>query len=584
MHKKYIVTFIVIAVIIVIVLVIYIFGRHHTLPDGSGLVKPHSFYVDKHADTLKYLIAVYPKGKESFEKMDVVDLAIFYNSLWYYYNCEASFNQTFGEDGTFGTPVKHCWQDLPGCGKEWPKLPYTPQGYLYSFQDWLNDIWNPWIYSKSDKPPSYFTSATPGITIWAWFSGPGPLFMPQRVIARMVYDHTRPTLKIWEDVYTKGEYHAYKQPDLTPGYVGEFSSYWNYPKNWWLGTPDHGYIEVTYSDIMEIGSGALVWWNGAPGSGIFVNVGKCKKARNKADGAFQLAKEMSQTAKGKAQLKEWFFSDDPYDIIAGCIQSPCRQTGATVWDPVKGQKTTLNFCTGGGAPFMGLPTRGDGWNTVNAFDSSDWNTWCQTTTGGDPNRPWAFNLPNKCIDKITTGSSYMADRIAAQGAFDEAMSCMGWWLGYDTIQLTQSANGNGFWQVETLELRNFPPEVKQRDYSTFLEVKYDSKGDPTIYWRLDNGWIKQYMDSVSQYISIRDPTDIMNDSKAEKCVFPVLWEDQKTLGWTWNVTCQGTISNMFTKLSLNGATDPPQVWNQCYPGGLGFGRQPMNSPNSPPFG
>ena len=580
MCKKLLIVLVFLLVVATIVIIV-ICSRCKELPDGTELVKPPSFYEEKRTATLVYLTAVYPQGKESFEKMDSTELAIFYNSLWYYYNCEASFNEEFGEYNSLGPAVKHCWQTLPGCGTQWPKLPYTPQGYLYSFKDWVMNMWTPWIYSKSDKDPSYFTSSTPAVTMWTWYNGPSPMFMPQRCIVRMVYDPERPKLHTREDAYTPGVFHSINQPSLTPGGVGDFSSYWNYPNNWWLG--NHRYLEVTYSDILNIGSGAMIWWNGMPGSGVFVDLGKSKKARNKVDGVLQLAREMSQTSQGRNKLKEWYLSDDPCDIVAGLMVSPCRETPPQVWDSINNKKIQLNFCLGAGYTFDGIPTAADGWSSVTSVEGTDWYSWCGKEKT-DPNRPWAFGLPNTCIDDIAEGRSYAADRFSSTGQSDEALSAMGWWLGYDTIQLLQSANGNGFWQVEVLELRNFPPEVKQRDYSKFLQVQYDSKGTPTITWRFDNGWIKKYMDSISQYVSIRDPTDVVNENKAKKCVFPVLWEEQGKLGWTWNCACKGTMSEMFTKLSMNGATFPPTTFNQCYPGGLGFGKQPMNGPDSPPFG
>ena len=469
-----IISLIIIALVLIPVIVIMIITeikkkKEKLLPDGNSLIKSPQFYKNHYNDTLKYLTAVYPTAETSFKAMDPIELAKFYNSLWYYYNCEASFDQNFGEFGTYDKYVKHCWQALPGCGTKWPKLPYTPQGYLYSFRDWLNNMWTPWINSKSDKPPSYFTAATPAITIWSWFTGPAPIFMPQRVIVRQVYAPESPKLVTWNDAYNPKVKYSYNRPSLTPGHLGKFKSYWNYPKKWWLGSKNNTYIEVTYSDIMEIGSGAMVWWNGMPGSGVFLNVGKCKRARNKADGAFQLAKEMALTDKGRTKLKEWFFSSDPYDIIAGLLTFPCRETGAWVWDPVNKKKVQLNFCSGAGNPFMGLPTYANGWNNVLTIKGIDWYRWCGQKPA-NTNRPWAYGVPNECIDAITTGSKYPADRIAAQGPFDEAMTCMGLWLGYDTLQLTQSANGSGFWQIEMLELRGFPPEARERDYSTFLEV------------------------------------------------------------------------------------------------------------------
>jgi hypothetical protein len=568
------------AVILPVIIVIVLQNKRRKLPDGTILVKPESFYNDHRDATLKYLNSVYPQGKESFEAMNSADLAIFYNSLWYYYNCEASFDQTFGETSSLDPKqVKHCWQPLPGCGKEWPKLPYTPQGYLYSFQDWINNMWTPWIYSKSERDPSYFTGSFPGITLWAWFNGPSELFTPQRVIMRMVYSPKSPEFHVWEDAYKEGEFHAYNQPVLTPGSIGQYSSYWNYPRNWWLG--EIPYMEVTWSNVIENGAtvSALVWWNGAPGSGIFLKLGKSIKARNKPAALFQLAQELASTQKGRDEMMTMFQSSNPYDVVAGFLIYPWRWVMTTVWDPVNMKKVQMrpDFKS---TALAGIPTRADGWNNIMAFNTDDWYRWCQKNAKPDSNRKWAFDIPDECIDDIIEGKTYMADRIAAQGIFDDAMNWLGWRLGYDNLILTQSSNGNGFWQVEIVELRGFPQEVVNRDYSTFVE----KTGDNEMSWRFDNGWIENYINSLNQYLSLRDPIDVLNDKKAQKCLFSIPFESLQKLGRTWNAVCSNNISNMYANLSINGATDNPPIWNQCSPDGVGFDRQPMKTPNSPPFG
>jgi len=245
-------------VILLIFAIIYIFSKNKTLPDGTKLAQSNEFYVKHKEATISYLSAVYPTT--DFKKMSANKVAVFYNSLWYYYNCEASYDRDFGDyynsnkyNYQYNKSVKHCWEELPGCGKKWPKLPYTPQGYLYSFKSWLEDNWTPWIYSDSTIPPSEISAAYPGITLWTWFQGPAPIFMPQRVICRYTYDPSGPYQKSWENGY--GQNFKYKIPTLTPGLTGDWKSYWNYPKKWWLGTPNNQYIEVTYSDIMNIGSG-----------------------------------------------------------------------------------------------------------------------------------------------------------------------------------------------------------------------------------------------------------------------------------------------------------------------------------------
>lgn len=547
---------IILVVILGVILLLVFIKKKPTLPDGRSLAKPMSFYSDHKDDTLKYLKAVYPTAT-SFDNMSSEDLAKFYNSLWFYYNCEASFDAVLGSTSSTTDFTRHCWKALPGCGKTWPKLPYTPQGTLYSFQDWISS-WTPWIESDSSKPASYFTSSVPGITLFAYYQGPGPLFAPQRAIIRNVFNTEQPS------PVNKGKSDYIIEPALLPGKTGDWKSSWDYPHNWWLGTPDNSYIEVSYSDVLEIGSGAMVWWNGMPGTGVFLNVGKCKRGRNKADGVFQLATEMASTIEGRDTLEKWFKTTDPYEIVANLFQFPCVQSNVKVWNPITMKKIGVPFCTTGGPP-ISIPRTGKGWFDVPHFSPEDWYTWCGKLPK-DPKKKNAYYIPNECIDKIINGETYSADRIAVRQYFDEAMTAMGLWLKYDTIQLTQSSQGNGFWQVEMLELRGFPPEARERDYSQFLQINgpIDPSKSPNISWREDNGFIEKYMSKIHSYLSMRDPLDIHNDAKAKVCISPVPYQNPSKLGFTWNVACKGNMSEMFSKLSLDGAQNKtPPLLNQC---------------------
>ncbi len=100
-----------------------------------------------------------------------MELAKFYNSLWFYYNCESQFvSQNIvqpiwdeNKNSYIQKGVESCWNPLPGCGDKYPKLPYTPQGYLYSFNNWLQD-WTPWINSDSTVDAKNITGSFPNLT------------------------------------------------------------------------------------------------------------------------------------------------------------------------------------------------------------------------------------------------------------------------------------------------------------------------------------------------------------------------------------------------------------------------------------
>jgi hypothetical protein len=483
---KFLKLIIIIIIIIGIVLIIYFFNNYKslTLPDGSHLVKSFKFYKDMKNHTLKYLNTVYPTAINSFKDMSDLDIAIFYNSLWFYYNCDASFNQWIPNPNN--VLEKHCWQSLPGCGSDMPKLPYTPQGSIYSYDSWINNNWTPWISSDSSIDPSLITSFSPGGPLWFKTVGPSPLFMPQRCIQRMVYNTDLPKIVNSKDGHNNK--HSLRQPSLFSGKTGEWKSNWSYPKNWWKGISDNSYVEVTGADEPGMAlSAATIWLNGAFGSGVFYNVGKSKRGRNKVDGAFILAEEMATTIDGKKALMENYYTIDPYQIIALLTQYPVYQKSPLVW--FNDEKVECNWNMGAGITMSAIPNNNNGWDSINTFDPVDWFSWSSARTPVE-NRS-SYGLPNKAIDEIRFGENYLADRISVQGPYDEAMCWMGVFLGYDSIQLSQSANGTGFWQHEIIHLRDLPTEVKYRDYSAYM-TKY-TVDECNVVWRTDNNFFENYM-------------------------------------------------------------------------------------------
>lgn len=534
-----------------------------SLPDGSSLIKSKDFYKEKYTETLNYLSAVYPTAIDNFREMNEIELAVFFNSLWYYYNCEASYKSPSQ------AKINQCWQKLPGCGGKYPKLPYSPQGYIYSFSDWIKGSfpeegnWSQYVFSDSSLSPSYYSSNTPGITLWAWLVGPGTLFTVQRSLTRNVFA---------EESYIN-------PPEIVSGKIGGYSRKWNYPERWWLGSK---IIEVTYSVVIPGGVGAIVWWNGAPGSGIFLDCGKSKIARNKADGVFELVKEMIKTKDGKDALMKWYGFTDPYDIIACLIQQPCKQNGFYVWDYSSNSRTQINIC-GSTNMFYSLPISQGGWNNLATFLPVDWYRWCSNKTS-DPNRSWAYGINNDCLERIIKGIEYPADRISSSGCFDEALTVMGVFLGYDTVQLTNSANGSGGWQVEILELRGLPLEVKYRDYSRYVYVE---KTNNNLLWRKDTDFIEKYMKSIFNYITLRNPFDISNSKYIRNCepIEDYKYNEQTTTNWTWNIASKNHISDMYFRLNINGANDQePPIWNQCSPNGIGSDGKIMIDDTVPPYG
>ena len=545
------------------------------LPDNTVLVKDLKFYSDMADKTRIYLTAVYPTAKETFEKMGYINLAVFYNSLWMYYNCKASFDKYMGDNGPDDVQSRHCWQELPGCGKSIAELPYSPQGYLLSYDSWVNENFTPWIYSDSTIDPSKITSFAPGGPIWFWTVGPSQMFGPQRVILRYVYNTTLPDYVQWMNNY--GVERIMKQPSLLPGATGQWESDWNYPNNWWAGVPNGGYIEVTGSaepgDPLSV---TAIWLNGLPGSGVFYNVGNSFVCRNKVDCVFQFVKMMNKKDDGMKALKAAYNVVDPYDIVAILMNTVVNQVPPLVWNKVTKTKMPCNWNPGATNSMESIPSDRNGWNTVVPHAAVDWYEWCpyENEVAGRS----SFGIANKCIDDIILGRTYVADRIAAQGPFDEAMTWMGVFLGYDSVQETQSSNGSGFYQFEILHLRDLPSGVKNRDYSDYImsTVSACDRNFSNVAWRDDAPFFVDYMKKFYTYLSLRDPTDVNNDSKATKCLVPVPWS-MKNLSADnqFNITCKNNLSDMYTNLSVFGTG----TWNQCSPDGVGAGKKPMTGPD-----
>lgn len=516
------------------------------------LAQPSEFYKQHRDATIKYLSSVYPTATSRWSRMSADELARFYNSLWFYYNCESSFDKTVRSDTSL------CWQPLPGCGTTYPKLPYSPEGLIYSFDQWMQD-WKPLVDSDGTLPVASITGSVPGQTYWNWYNGPAPVWMFQRAVFRYIYTPTQPSIK-------EGKY----VPDLVPGPHYKTDVYWKFPIHWNQGIKDNGYIEITAASEPGLAlSPPLLWFDGWTGSGVFLNVGRSFRARNKIDCLWRLCK-LAKKRGFSAQMRQWFGSDNPDQIIFNLVTTKTNSDHCRV-APVKVKgNDAFEICTSGMWNQASLPNTDKGWNNVYKYWVPDTKSWCATTV-------------SECILDMRFGRTYSADRLASIMTFDEPLFVMGQLLKFDTLQLVLSANGNGFWQYEILELRGYPDRVKQRDYTDILEVS----GTTISYIP---SFVETYMAGIEQVLSIRDPFDVDNDALASRCstfqpwnasLFPMTVEDRRKIGkasWEYNLTCRGQLSAMFEKLSLFGGPN-----NQCV-GGVGFSGKPMTSSESAPYG
>jgi hypothetical protein len=591
--------------------------------ESINLIQSEKFYINHREATLKYLKSVYPTS--DLENLNYIDLAMLYNSLWTWYNCESSYGPSSGpwlkNDKGEDVISDMCWQKLPGCGDKWPKLPYTPQGWIYDWNNYIGtvdksgnqskSVMNQINYSDSTKHPKDITGSVPGQTYWNWFNGPNPVWMYQRAIFR--YNYNPGTGESYNE---KGN--TYATPALTPGEITdtELPLPWNCPNIWWTGVPNGGYLEVTMASEPGLApSPPICWFDGWRGSGTWINVGKTLTARNKVDGVFKLAQEAAWTKEGRDTLMKYFNTDIPYELCKKLVsinnENLCPINGPTVYDGRLNSKTymenvQLNFCnpngTNQGSLVGNFATINA--NNANSFTITDWYSWC-----GDKTEP----MPDSCVDKMRLGSHYTADRQAALMTFDEPLFALGVYLGYDSIQMPHSSNGNGRYQYEYLELRGYPKEVRDRDYSSFMMAV-----DDTVDYRVD--FLVDYMPKMASMFSIRDVLDPLY-GKCKPLVVDAEWVDsvripktrpsskeshnvekptklnsywndkcpinKSALGslWEYNITAKDHISSMFTYLSIAFSDSV----NYCTPNGKGIATDVgvyslMKKPSDPPYG
>lgn len=530
------------------------------------------FYEAKRNQTLKYLDAVYPKN--SFHNLSDLELAAFYNSLWVYYNCEASYDN--GGD--------LCWKAVEGCGTIYPKLPYTPQGWIYSFRDWVNN-WTPFIDSDSTRHPKEIIASVPGMTFGNgsfYFNGPSPVWMYQRAIFRMIYNPvTQKVLgnRLLSDISNNGNTAENRMRTIgepIPGSLDSMKPEWKYPKHWWKGIPDYGYMEVMAASEPGLPfSPPILWYDGWIGSGQFLYMGKSHRARNKGHCCLTLAKEITQTIEGKKKLIEWFGSPNPYEIVkrvgfygsvdtkpswSVCNFDPlntanANSRGALVSTSDGTAKSKCNFCNNAWGSGSSLPDTPWGWNDTRRDYIFQWNSWClQNNPDG--------TMSDQCIEDFVSGANYRSDRNNNNISWDEVNFLMGLYAGYDTIQMTNSANGNGFWQYEIMELRGYPAAAKDRDYSAFITLNKDANNDgvtcnpTTLSVSYNPTFVNNYLATIpSKTLSVRDPLDVFNENMVSKCSTPPYPpKNPINFGPDYNLTCDENYSRMFKNLSVVNCT------------------------------
>ena len=488
----------------------YMFNKSEYAPTNSGfsgvptskLAQPSDFYEKHHGSRLTYLIAVYPLGASSLRSLTSIQLASFYNSLTFYYNCQFKYTNAGFIPGVAGNE----WSELP-CAKDYP-LPYPPQGYFYNFYTYQN--YNiPLSYSNSSGSEkehllSNFGASRPGIAFtnysWKIRPGPGQFWVPQRTIQR----------HIW---YPNGPINLKKNPtdqDIWELNAGKPIN-WNYPMNWINGMKDNHYIEVTHyaHSAGGVTTSPGWWYNAFAGTGLFLNLGKTFVATSKMGAAFSLAKILAQT--DPATFEKFFQVSDPYTMIynletyTGCESVPSHCA------------SVVPCCMGGGM---------DGGKGILGTMGYVENTFLENIVRYQNEHGIPDNTPTPegikiAIDAAVGMTDYALSRFAVNFLCDEPAFFIGTLLGYDTIQMPYSANSSGYFVYEIIDLR-MPPKyraaLKNRDYSQIVDIKYTG---PNNIKQFLNTWNKQYVTDSIEYIeaqklvTIRDPLDIFNDSKSK---------------------------------------------------------------------
>ena len=486
----------------------------------SQLAQPRSFYRKHHEATLNYFDAVYPQGSESFHKLDALQLASFYNSLTFYYNCEFQYHD---EDmNKIPNRLNNQWDPLP-CAKKYP-LPYPPQGIFFNFYTYQK--YNmPYVYSNSDGTITFlklenFGNCRPGLAFTTYESGkhgirpgPGMFWVLCRTIQR----------NIWFPLGFKNA----KEPLTNPRddwqiVANDAELAWNYPAGWSTGYNDDEFVEVTH---FFHGPGGLTtspgyWFNCFAGTGLFVSLGKTFVARNKIDGVFRLAEELASTKEGKQELQKYFGTSDPYMVVY------LPQIGA--WCGSDTSNHPSSYCnvnivpcciSGGSDTQKGLPLETGMVQENNYYEAI---IRYQNNHGIAATTPTTEGI-KIAVDASRFGTDYQLMRFALNILSDEPMFFMGSLLGYDTIQLPIDPNSNGYFVFELLDLR-LPPKyreaVKTRDYSQMINQTNTGAWNGSVF---GNTWNAEFLQDSIEYLvsakilSVRDPLNIYNESKTETC-------------------------------------------------------------------
>ena len=505
---------------------------------------------------VQYLKSVYPLT--DWNNIPAKKVIKFYDSLGFVYNPRSQYLKSDlsgtntscydKNSNTYGKEV---------CGTIWNPLeifksfyPYRPpKGWLLSFKDYHERNQHS-VYSDGKADMKDMTSyrqtlhwgvaSSGGEVSRTCRSGPGPYWLTNFSLIRDYY-------------YPNG----IKFKDGTWSIKCNMSSTlknhgceWNYPKNWTNGFKEGEYIEVAHSQNNPgMPQSVGFWFNGLPGggTGMFLKIGKTHIANNKIDTLYTLleklknssANDLSSTMNntkftgksGSEIIKFYYKTDDIDDITWGYANGEWKAMSYTAeakkplvnpsdnawkWIGNKGILSASGLMTQDKIAVTGFDGEGYKPNlTIKFSDVAIWWLEQKGLTGGltKQNKKYILNAarnPEADID-------YFPNRAGGMVPPDEPICWLSFVLGIETIQMPMSANDNGLWVYEIIDLRFPTPEntpgfpSKYNDWSDKCKERiygWITDGEYGPIWNSDGqGW---WMVHVQDFISSRDPFNIEN--------------------------------------------------------------------------
>ncbi len=528
----------------------FIYRNMYRVEPGAWLDQHYEFYNKHDAQTRAYLLRVYPLAAESLKNKTYVEVAEIYNSLDITYNCAYEYHgNLINKDGG--------WNAL-SCSKD-PKnlMPYPPQGYFYFWPTYAEKNQHTEYSSgygfgetEEEAPRSAWGSQRPNVP-WGIKSdggeisrlersGPSPFWVFTYSFVRNMYYPFGP---LYDESFSKWTVLNGINVDDVEGNMG----FVNKKKNWAFGVPEGEYVEVAHSSwepgmIQSQGFWMTPFYGG--GTGLFYKIGRTLIARNKMHGLFKLINILATKSASELQMPDmtslngpdfskmsgkeilmfWYKTTDPYEIVWKYCAT--NKEGEGIWPAMS------RTSSGGTVVF---PKQWIGIDNKGVLSASGLFNPGEIGENGNPYGPngvvnfrelalWHAKIHGRqnnsmkeiikdAIDHTISCKEYLMDRVCTIVAFDEPIFWLANVLGYETVQLTVSANANGLWSPEIIHTvvpdKKWAMNVKGRIYDFItgddaLSMFDISKGAP----RYTMEGLFKWQQMISTVITQRDPFNL----------------------------------------------------------------------------